>query len=264
MREENYFEKKLESSKETLVMAERRIEHLDLQILKLKERFDHDMKVYNDQTTHMQNIVDEMKKRIPGLEKKLKEGYKAIDLRTGKAYKSFKARHEGQLQAKIDEADAREKAFEEKVKHIEELRERKKKGKKLKEEDMEIVEAEEIRESLQPEDEIQEAKEGQIELLKQKREALEAKLEELQSKVIKEPDTPLDVIIEEKHEVANEMRTVAEAMNGEAKQLQKVIEECEDMIEEYAQVEGGHAVWQGHLTKGFVSWCKEKGYELPE
>ena len=263
MREENYFEKKLETSKETLAIAQRKIEHLDLQMLKEKERFDYNMGIYNAQIIHMQNIVKNMEERIPELEKKLEQGYKVIDIRTGKAYKSFKERHEGQLQTKIDEADGRAKAMEERYAHIDELREKKKKGKRLKDMDMKLVEAEEIRESLQPKDEIAIEKEKRVELLKQKREALQQQLEELQSRPIEDP-APIDTLIKEKESIADEMRTVADAMNGEAKQLAKVVEQCQDIIEEYAQVEGGHAIWQGRLTKGFVVWCEEKGYTLPE
>ena len=70
MREENYFKIKLQNSIDTLSMAKSKLEHLDIQINLLKVRFDHDKKVYDDQTIHMQDIVKNMEKRIPELEEK--------------------------------------------------------------------------------------------------------------------------------------------------------------------------------------------------
>jgi len=64
-KEQNYFKTKLEISKETLVMAESKVEHLDIQLKLLGERFEHDKKVYEDQIVHMQDTITEMKKRIP-------------------------------------------------------------------------------------------------------------------------------------------------------------------------------------------------------
>ena len=93
MREENYFEKKLEVCKETLAGAKTKLEDLDIQIIKLTERFEHDKNLYNDQVEHMQYIVADMEKRIPELEKKIAQGYTTIDMRSGKAFKSFKERH---------------------------------------------------------------------------------------------------------------------------------------------------------------------------
>jgi len=109
MREENYFKIKLETSKETLQMAQSKLEHLDVQINLLELRFEADKKIYNDQVTRAQLIVSDMKKRIPKLEDKIEKGYVAIDMRTGKAYKSYTDRHVGLLKDKIDFAKEQQK-----------------------------------------------------------------------------------------------------------------------------------------------------------
>ena len=259
MRNENYFEVKLASAKETLTMAERKLEHLDIQMQKLKERFDHDKKVYDDQAKHMQEIISEMKKRIPQLEKKLEQGYSHFDVKTGKAYKSFDEIHEGRLRDKIDETKRLEEEFQ--AEH-----ERRKKlmtKKRPSEEDLEIIEAERIRESLQPKEEIDEAKQKQIELLQEKRAFYQARLAELEKKAPHD-EAPIDKIIEEKNEIAEEFRRVADEMNGESRQLKTVVDSCMDWIDEYADTEGGHAIWQGRITNGFRTWCESKGYKLPE
>ncbi len=188
MREENYFEKKLETSRETLSMAENQLEHLDIQISNLKLRFDHDLKVYNDQIIHMQKIVKAMKENIPLIEKKIKDGYTSIDMKTGKAYKSFKDRHIGQLKEKV----AWTLENQEKLKAIWENKQtlKKKKREKLKPEELEIVEAEEIRESLQGKDEIVEAHEKRLEQLQKKADFYKTELETL-----KEPKPEPDPVI---------------------------------------------------------------------
>lgn len=168
MRDENYFEKKLVISKDTLKMAKRQLEHLDVQINVLKVRFDYDKKVYDDQAVHMQDTVTEMEKRIPALQKKLDAGYTHVDLKTGKAYKSFEAIHEGRLKDKIKESKLQQARFEELQKQKVALKIKKKNIKKMTKAELQIVQAEEIREAMQPKDEIEEN------IVKQ-RESIEAK-----------------------------------------------------------------------------------------
>ena len=318
MREENYFKIKLQNSIDTLVMAKSKLDHLDIQINVLKVRFDHDKKVYDDQAIHMQNIVDNMEKRIPELEKKIEKGYTTIDMRTGKAFKSFEAKHIGLLQDLIKETERRQKAHAEAQKQ--KLALRKKKRDKLSDEELDIVIAEEVRESLQPEDEIKANREKEKKRLEAKAEFYRAKLAELkepkkeepevgfdavgneiQEKIVKpmkeviddileeaedkiievlEPlpviadplglddetvgttEVPLEVILTEKEDIADQMREVADLMDAETKELQWLTAKRPDWIKQFELEEGGKAVWQGRITNGFKVWCEDKGYVI--
>jgi len=291
MREENYFKIKLQNSIDTLAMTKNKLESLDIQINLLKVRFDHDKKVYDDQTIHMQNIVKDMEKRIPELEKKIEQGYTTIDMRTGKAYKSFKERHVRLLQDKIKESEAREKAGA--AAYKQKLALRKRKRYKLSETELDIVIAEEVRESLQPADELKANREREKERLEEKAEYYRRQLAELKTpvekpkevefdsignevieKAIKKHDldkskaleliaeTPIEVILEEKKEIANEMRKVADLMNGETTELQWLTAKRQDWIDQYNVEEGGKAVHQGRITNGFRAWCEGKGYKI--
>ena len=217
MRNENYFKIKLETSKETLTMAESKLGHLDLQLIKLKERFDHDKKVYEDQIVHMQNTVSEMNKRIPNLEKKLTEGYTHFDNRTGKAYKSFEAIHEGQLKDAMEEARENLKAAEERQKLKVELRNKR----KLKPEERQIVEAELIRESMQSKDEIARIQQQEKENLAEKLKFYEDQLTQLKSQQK-----------EEKKQVVNE-ELIQEG------QIAIVKDHKKDVDEQLAELESG-------------------------
>ena len=269
MREENYFKIKLENSKSTLVMAKSKLDHLDIQMNVLKVRFDHDKKVYDDQAKHMQEIVVNMEKRIPQLEKKIEQGYSHIDHKSGKAYKSFEAIHEGQLKDKIAKTIENQKAREEAHQQKIALR-AKRKQEKLKPEERQIVMAEEIRESLQGPDEIAEIYEKQQEALEKKVEQYRLELEGLKAPKPVEISIPLpiepemEVIIGEKKDIANEMRNVAVLMNGEAKELESLLILHQDWIEQYQLEEGGKAVWQGRITNGFMAWCEDKSYKIGE
>lgn len=277
MRNENYFEKKLEISKETLAMAESKVEHLDIQLKLLGERFEHDKKVYEDQIVHMQDTITEMKKRIPQLEKKIEQGYTHVDLRTGKAFKSFEAIHAEHLKEKIQEALENQKTSEENYKRKQALKQKR----NLKPAEQEIVEAEQIRESLQGADEIVEIHVKEQEELKKRIEQYRVELEDLKKPKPIEPEVAFDAvgneipipvpltpemetIVGEKHDIANEMRDVAGLMNGEAKELEVLLIRHQEWIEKYKFEEGGNAVWQGRITNGFKQWCEAKGYKIGE
>lgn len=177
MREENYFEKKLETSKETLSNAKRRLENLDVQINLLELRFEHDKKIYNDRVEHEQKIVSNVEKRIPEIEKKLAQGYTTIDMRTGKAYKSFKDKHVGLLKDKIKATEEQQKIVAEKYEQRQTLK--KKKRSKLTVEELDVVAAQEVREEAQPADELKTIQEKEIERLKLKEEFYRVELEKL-------------------------------------------------------------------------------------
>jgi len=229
-KEQNYFKTKLEISKETLVMAESKVEHLDIQLKLLGERFEHDKKVYEDQIVHMQDTITEMKKRIPQLEKKIEQGYTHVDLKTGKAFKSFEAIHAEQLKEKISEALDNQKASEENYKRKQALKEKR----NLKPEEQEIVEVEKIRESLQGADEIAEIHVKEQEALRQKIEQYRLELEELKKPIPVEPEVNFDT-------VGNEMSEL-DAMDEEAihaEQIAIVKEHKENVNGQLAELEAG-------------------------
>ena len=191
MREENYFEKKLEMSKDKLAMAKRKLEHFDIQMEVLKVRFEHDKKVYNDQIIHMQYVVTEMKKRIPKLEKRLKKGYRVFDVRANKGYKSFEDMHAAQLETKRLQLVENQRLLEEKFAKRKALKEKPQIA--LTEADKEIVESIKIQESLQEDHDIEMNQEKQLENLRKKREFYEQELEKLGAEV-KEPEVKFDAV----------------------------------------------------------------------
>lgn len=292
MREENYFKIKLRMSIDTLSMAKRKLEHLDIQMNLLKVRFDHDKKVYDDLAIHMQNIVKDMEKRIPELEKKIEKGFTTIDMRTGKGYKSFTDRHMSLLQDKIKETESREKALAEANKQ--KLALRKKKRDKLSDEELDIVIAEEVRESLQPADELEANREREKERLEEKAEYYREKLAELKAPKKPAPEVEFDTVGNEIKEIikadpapkikeivneileeadekiidesdldTEEITTgIADLTNGETEELQWLTAKRPDWIKQFELEEGGKAVWQGRITNGFKVWCEAKGYKI--
>ena len=230
-------------------------------------------------------------------------------LKTGKGYKSFKDRHISLLQDQIKDTEAKQKAQAEANKQKIALR--KKKRSKLSDKELDIVIAEEVRESLQPKDELKanserekERLEAKAEYYRQKlaelketpkkkkevefdavgniKEVIDEVLEEAEDKIIdildldKTPEAttwieteatatnevPLKVIIAEKEEIADEMRRIADEMNGETKELQWLTAKRPDWIAQFELEEGGKAVWQGRITNGFKQWCEAKGYKI--
>lgn len=177
MREENYFKIKLANSQETLLMAKSKLEHLDIQMNLLELRFEHDKKVYNDQVIHMQKIVVSMEKRIPELEKKIAQGYTTIDMRTGKAYKSFTDRHVGLLKDKIKKSEEQQKSMEKAYKEKQSLK--KKKRTSLTPKQLDTVIADEVREEAQPKDELKTNRDKEMERLKLKEVFYRVELEKL-------------------------------------------------------------------------------------
>ena len=291
LRNENYFEKKLEMSKDKLSMAQRKLEHFDIQMEALKVRFEHDKKVYNDQAKHMQEIVADMEKRIPKLEKKLRQGYTHVDLNTGKAYKSFDDIHIAQLEAKRLETIERQRAIAEKQKKRQELRDTKDRS-KLSKAEKELVIAIEIQDDMQSEDEIKANQEKELERIQKKREfyeeelfklgnpvenIIEEALEDIEEAVetieevikpepvllpkkalIKTPDTELDKMKEVSRQ-ANEFKT---ELNGVIKEMEWLLTLHQDWMLEYTEEEGGKAIHAGRIVNGFRSWCENKGYKI--
>ena len=235
MREENYFKIKLQNSIDTLAMARSKLDHLDIQINVLKVRFDHDKKVYDDQAVHMQNIVDNMEKRIPELEKKIEKGYTTIDMRTGKAFKSFEAKQKGLLQDLIKETERRQKAQAEAYKQ--KLALRKKKRDKLSDEELDIVIAEEVREFAQPEDELKANREKEKERLEAKAEFYRAKLAELKEPKKEEPkEVEFDTVGNEIKKIEETVEDIiADVLEPLTEALEPVAEIIADIIEPFAE-----------------------------
>lgn len=286
MREENYFKIKLENCKETLAMAQSKIEHLDIMMENLRIRFEYDQKVYNDQAIHMQEIIKDMKTRIPKLERQIKKGYKAVNIRTGKGYKSFEARHKAHLEAKRLEAEANYEAAQARIKKKHNLLEDKNKA--ITPEEKDILHAAQIQADMQPEEDIKTLEEKQLENLRKKQEYYEQQIKELQEKAkgpiqkeepyiksgLKSPWEPNDAPTEAdqkpqtKKEFIEEIEKAAEAAQQKAEEASKAIQFYADNLEripptwivEFETRFPKKAIWQGRITNDFKDFILENGW----
>ena len=105
---------------------------------------------------------------------------------------------------------------------------------------------------------LEEAEDKIIEVLEPEKES--KVIPELISEPIEPKEVPIDVIVAEKKDMANEFRNVADLMDGETKELQWLTAKRPDWIAQFELEEGGKAVWQGRITNGFKAWCEDKGY----
>ena len=96
-KEVNYFEKKLEISKDNLAYAKSQLGSIDTQIKFFIQRHEYDLEIFNQRISHLQQIEKNMKERIISLQKKIDAGFVAIDMKTGKAYKSRDEMHKDHL-----------------------------------------------------------------------------------------------------------------------------------------------------------------------
>lgn len=271
MREENYFEIKLENCKETLNMAQRKLEHLDIQIKNLELRFEHDKKGYNDQAIHMQAIVEDMNKRIPKLEKQLKKGFRAYNVRTGKGYSSYEAMHIAHLESLRQESIENQKAIEARNALKRELLKTPETA-KLSPEDKQLKEAAIVQKEAQPKEDIKVAQEQQLEAIVKKREFYEAELAKL-GKITK----PEPFIIESQNNEIEKMKATRDQIQQVKEELNgKITKEEKDKLwveqstqgqalsKLYKQTEGGNAVWNGVITKGFRTFCEINQLKIGE
>ena len=242
MSEENYFEKKLEITKDTLAYAKSQLESIDNQIKVFIQRHEYDLDIYNQRISHLQQIEKNMKERLISLQKKIDAGYVVIDMKTGKGYKSRDEMHKVHLAFLAKES----KDNYEKSKAAYELK--KKKGQIPKP----VVEPPtgEIIES-QPERELRLLKEKSVRNQSIMEELKERMKAEKKAKIIKADPPP---------EILNALGPIDETIEyDEAKDL---FDNHQDWIKEYAMEEGGKAIWQGKITKGFLTWSAFKGYKL--
>jgi len=144
-------------------------------------------------------------------------------MRTGKAFKSFDAKHIGLLQDQIKETERRQKAHAEAYKL--KLALRKKKRDKLSDEELDIVIAEEVREFAQPKDELKANREKEKERLEAKAEFYRAKLAELKEPKKEEPEVVFDAVGNEVPKVpeVKPVKTIKAVVND-------ILEEAEDKI----------------------------------
>lgn len=263
MKEENYFEKKLEMSKDNLAYSKSELESVDIQIKVLKKRFEYDLEIYNKKVIRLQEIGKNMESRIESLQKKLDQGYTCIDMKTGKGYKSLDARHKAHLSELTKEAEARYKERDKAYKL----------KKKRKEIPKPVVEP--------PIGEIIESqKERELRLLKEKLERLEAQRKELELEkeefiedVIEEAIETIEEVIEdtieevleikeEELEIPNALGPIDETLAYKDSEWLLTIHQ--DWILEYQKEGDGKAIWQGRITNGFRAWLKFKGYKIGE
>jgi len=116
---------------------------------------------------------------------------------------------------------------------------------------------------MQPKEDLDEVREKERQRLIAQKEFYMQELERLKTQA-KHKEVPIETILKEKKEIANEIRNVADSLNGETNELKLVTEQCQEWIDEYAELEGSHAIWQGRLTNGFRLFCEERGYKLPK
>ena len=105
MSEENYFKKKLEISKDILSYTLSQLESADTQIKVLIQRHEYDLGIYNQKIAHLQQTETNTKKRLITLQKKIDAGFVAIDMNTGKGYKSRDAMHKAHLAQQAQESN---------------------------------------------------------------------------------------------------------------------------------------------------------------
>ena len=104
MSEKNYFEQKLQISKDNLAYTISQLKSADIQIKTLIKRHEYDLEIYNQKVSHLQQIEKNMKERLISLQKKIDDGFTHIDMNTGKAYKSKDAMHKAHLAQKAQES----------------------------------------------------------------------------------------------------------------------------------------------------------------
>ena len=180
MSEENYFETKLRISKDTLSYTLSELEGMDIKIEVLLKRHEYDLELYNQKVKRLQEIKKDMEARIESLQKKIDLGYVAIDMNTGKGYKSKEAMHIASLKQKESESKERYKEMKKKYEA------KKRKG--------EIPRP--VVENITPSpEEIESQKERELRLLKERSEELEEQRKLLEA-AKKEIEKPV-VIIEE-------------------------------------------------------------------
>lgn len=104
VKEVNYFEQKLLISKDTLSYTKSQLESIATQIKVFIQRHEYDIKIFNQKVSHLQQIEKNMKERIISLQKKINAGFVAIDMKTGKAYKSRDEMHKAHLAREAQES----------------------------------------------------------------------------------------------------------------------------------------------------------------
>lgn len=255
-KEENYFKKKLEISKDILSYTLSQLESADIQIKVLIQRHEYDLGIYNQKIAHLQQIETNTKKRLISLQKKIDAGFVAIDMNTGKGYKSRAAMHKAHLAQQAQES----KDNYEKSKAVYVLK--KKKGEIPKP----VVEP--------PTGEVIESQsERELRLLKEKSDELEKQQQELKDKMKAEKKAAkkevltlddLEKEIEDVVEVLDELKKDEDAeiiLNSLGP-----IDETEinkdtittEWIEEYEEETGKKAIWKGMLTNGFKDFIEAK------
>lgn len=94
---------------------------------------------------------------------------------------------------------------------------------------------------------------------------------------VKETPIPSPILIEESPNTELEQaKFISKQLQQTRNQLQKDKNEINGVIQEiewletrhpewamdYANEEGGRAIWQGRITNGFRAWCENKGYKI--
>lgn len=265
MVDENYFEKKLVIVEDNLAYTKNRLINADIQIQRIKNLFDNDLEIWNKKVEHLQQIEKNDVARIESLKKKIEAGYVYLDQNSNKAYKTFEGIEKGRIQGLKDATEAKY----EKMKSEYEKKLRKKgevpnyvleaKIQEAKDKKMLPDEIEELKASIKTPKPVLDFPEGEEQIPQVERELLLLKQKE--EKLAKQKEE-LEAALKERKNISNNFKQIAEDLNVETEEIEKLNQMHFDWIEEYSKEEGGHAIWQGKITKGFKAWLEVKGYKI--
>jgi hypothetical protein len=103
--QDNYFEKKLEITKDNLAWSIQETKSVEIQIKRAKVVFDEKIRICNEKVKRLDAIQTKAKKDIKHYEDMISKGYKFIDIRNGKAYKTEKGLQRQLLSEKSPKVD---------------------------------------------------------------------------------------------------------------------------------------------------------------
>jgi hypothetical protein len=96
-----------------------------------------------------------------------------------------------------------------------------------------------------------------IQMLEEHAKEIQELKEEL---VTPKQEVSIQKLIEEKKDMVQEIQKMRNGWATETEELEWLVNNCQDLINKYAEEEGARAIWQGRITNGFRAWCEEKGY----
>jgi len=286
---DNYFEKKLELTKDNLAWTIQEIKNIEIQMERAKIEFDEKIRTGNEGINRLESIQSKAKKDIKHYEDMIEKGYKFIDIRTGKAYKTEANLQQQFLSEKTPVVEPPEDfAISEEVRKIELELENKRQEKarlkaerkarqraeaealKRRQEEVRIKVEAEAKRRLEQAKRIREAEES-ARIAEEKRIKEEAEnIAKEEAKRIKETFIieSKDNELEKMKATRNQIQQVKEELNNKISNEEKdklwieTTTQGQTLANLYKQQEGGNAIWNGVVTKGFRTFCKENNLKI--